>query len=950
MNNRVKKSHLPAFLLNNRTKLPSQRPKTASHRYRSSKQRPQRPSTSNPIRRSSKNRSRSDLSTQLDVLLHSQPKTIDRRAAIYSACLKSLSQQITDVETSRLLIKLKEGIDKIHTDHQTLLIATQKENLQLKQQLQQQHYKRSPPPQDVLTSFTLNDNEDELQSTDSEEEMLNDSRLILTEIDQLNRPEDFIELETIESDPNEEEMEGSTTTWSVPMKYVDPWLKQNDSEIEQKKANGWETARMKTSEMSTQTDSIIAKDNTMSPKKKKKKKKETSSFVTPKRSIGTGTTVTMNDKKIGTEPIPKMKNMSCNTDPVKKKKKRMKKKTRTNTLSTSSTTNTTTSAVNISPVRRTNQRRLQNKKKVIQKMCNSKRIEISNPALLFEEVLALDVPVVTRLLKMLPKTKSNGDAPKIWKLSTTLEYIRSIYDIAMSDQLCFKNKRFLPEIILDDSTNTFGVPSLVKGRVIDMLWNIRKYRANNVDVDYFGQLLEETHRNGKEFLMCIICKIELKKLNKRNRENRENESGTVAYKSVIESDTFTEKIATSTACDLVAVVLNRFSGSGTDDVVLDAMENCLNNIENLSSCSDGVKSKSGTMCCVHLFDVITQGVRHVQTQRRLVRWATKRFHACDLNEDGFIDKFQFMHALNIVSSNVDDRSLSLVYQDAIRTVGTNEMSLRLFLYASNQILRSSRIVSVSHGTKSNSWTNEMDMNDHDERDVMLNGEDLPDLSSMPLTIREPEEDENNEQIERTKKQEKNQIRHEQEQKRAATQLLTSLNLRWEEMHFKIRKHVDWCCHAENMQDVQMGTKMLLCVTQLVKILDDVAGSKKNELKEEMKTLVERATNGLYYYCKVLRLVNEHQCWIRKMVGRSPLYLPAVEKELNSLENSVKVGWERFDMLEGCMKTLNMCDWQEEMVEKCGVDFGKWLFQMDEVEGGMMLTKTDRCELYPIYEK
>ena len=207
MNNRVKKSHLPAFLLNNRTKLPSQRPKTASHRYRSSKQRPQRPSTSNPIRRSSKNRSRSDLSTQLDVLLHSQPKTIERRAAIYSACLKSLSQQITDVETSRLLIKLKEGIDKIHTDHQTLLIATQKENLQLKQQLQQQHYKRSSPPQDVLTSFTLNDNEDELQSTDSEEEMLNDSRLILTEIDQLNRPEDFIELETIESDPNEEEME-----------------------------------------------------------------------------------------------------------------------------------------------------------------------------------------------------------------------------------------------------------------------------------------------------------------------------------------------------------------------------------------------------------------------------------------------------------------------------------------------------------------------------------------------------------------------------------------------------------------------------------------------------------------------------------------------------------------------------------------------------------------------
>ena len=326
MNNRVKKSHLPAFLLNNRTKLPSQRPKSASHRYRSSKQRPQRPSTSNPIRRSSKNRSRSDLSTQLDVLLHSQPKTIERRAAIYSACLKSLSQQITDVETSRLLIKLKEGIDKIHTDHQTLLIATQKENQQLKQQLQQQHYKRSSPPQDVLTSFTLNDNEDELQSTDSEEEMLNDSRLILTEIDQLNRPEDFIELETIESDPNEEEMEGSTTTWSVPMKYVDPWLKQNDFEIEQKKANGWETARMKTCEMSTQTDSIIAKDNTMSPKKKKKKKKETSSFVTPKRSIGTGTTVTMNDKKIGTEPIPKMKNMSCNTDPVKKKKKRMKKK------------------------------------------------------------------------------------------------------------------------------------------------------------------------------------------------------------------------------------------------------------------------------------------------------------------------------------------------------------------------------------------------------------------------------------------------------------------------------------------------------------------------------------------------------------------------------------------------------------------------------------------------
>ena len=51
-----------------------------------------------------------------------------------------------------------------------------------------------------------------------------------------------------------------------------------------------------------------------------------------------------------------------------------------------------------------------------------------------------------------------------------------------------------------------------------------------------------------------------------------------------------------------------------------------------------------------------------------------------------------------------------------------------------------------------------------------------------------------------------------------------------------------------------------------------------------------------------------------------------------------------------MKTLNMCDWQEEMVEKCGVDFGKWLFQMDEVEGGMMLTKTDRCELYPIYDR
>ena len=179
MNNRVKKSHLPAFLLNNRTKLPYQRPKTAKAVSLSNhKLRPQRPSTSNPIRRSSKNRSRSDLSTQLDVLLHSQPKTSERRAAIYSACLKSLSQQITDVETSRLLIKLKEGIDKIHTDHQTLLIATQKENQQLKQQLQQQHYKRSSPPQDVLTSFTLNDNEDELQSNDSEEEMLNDSRLI----------------------------------------------------------------------------------------------------------------------------------------------------------------------------------------------------------------------------------------------------------------------------------------------------------------------------------------------------------------------------------------------------------------------------------------------------------------------------------------------------------------------------------------------------------------------------------------------------------------------------------------------------------------------------------------------------------------------------------------------------------------------------------------------------
>ena len=1064
---KVAHSHLPQFLTVASSQQNRPRTSTCARRRAHQGRHPQRPSSSNPSTATSRrfvtHREPSDLRTQLDVLLHSQEQTPERRAAIYSSCLATLAQQqMMDQGTRGLLVKIRKGTDQAFHDIHMLLYKSQQRNTELKEKLRksEQYRVNSSASSSTTYQYRSHENAQENQpfqqnqsnqphrskvgvltsldlsctspihninicDNDEEEEMLNDSRLLLTDMDRLSRPEDFIEIETsLPQDPNEPEMEGSSTHWSVPMTYVDPWLKQNDEDIEQKKREGWEENRMKSMERSTQTESAVMEkemrkgnDRKNNNINKKKKNNEYDRLFVSKRSIGVGSILPMTRHQcVGTTPKPKLRNCASMTDPVPKRRKtkknqiknKKKKKHATAVVTKENAAADDNTCIPNRSIRIAKQqqnlekKRQARTKKMVKEMWKKEDADADvdvDPAIMFEHILAVDVPIVTRLIKMLPKdaaVSSSSTDGKPLKIMETLEYVRHIYKTAITCHQKHQTIYNLPQMVLNDFTRQWGVPSLVKSKILVMLRSVRKYRVRNSDIEFFAQLLEETKRNESEWKLVVICMMELDNLVQQKRRERQSNTNITNtntntananknYDETIEQQLSIHQegsVTLSSAYSLVAIVMNRLGGHDNDNLLIEVINQCMLH----------VRTMSVQGCCrlVHLWDIITQGVRHTQTRRKMTAWLEYRFRECDTNDDGFISERQFIKALSVLvvadsrkeggvsidndDIHIDTRSLSVVYHDAVSSINTKQMSMRLFLMAADKIVVRSRIVSIASRNYAKA--------DHSV---------LPDLSmDMPFAEEVPESFTqllcNKSESERQRHRQ-----HLQEQEHSATKLLSSLVIRWKTMNVYVRKYLVWCCHAEDPVDVQRGTQMHESMGRLEKELDDYcsictqkkkkyaddAGKECLEDDGQIQKLVQRASAALFFYSELLHIISGHQCRVRRWMNKYPLHLPVISKELNDMESIINTKWKRIDfgggggdgdggggdgtlsdggddgggcLLDQYVEAVELSKWQNEVQIRYGEDmkFGNWLFQEDHEDHGFATTRTDRLALFPVY--